>query len=82
MIVKQFLTGGDRNFGYLAADDDSKEAVIIDPSYSPETICKYAEKNNFTVKYIFNTHDHFDHTNGNDVAEKMTGVKPLVFGNT
>ncbi|MFC2082177.1 hydroxyacylglutathione hydrolase family protein [Bacteroidota bacterium] len=80
MIIKQFLTGGDRNFGYLIADEDSKEAAIIDPSYSPETICKFAQENNFAVKYIFNTHDHYDHTNGNSIAEKLTGVKPLVYG--
>ena len=82
MIIKQFLTGGDRNFGYLAADEISKEAAIIDPSYSPETICEFADENNFKVKYIFNTHDHYDHTNGNRVAEKLTNVKALVYGDT
>ena len=34
MIVKQFRVGGDRNFGYLAGDMDSKLAAVIDPAYS------------------------------------------------
>lgn len=80
MLVKQFLTGGDRNFGYLIADEATKEAAIIDPSYAPELICNYALEKGYKVKYIFNTHDHFDHTNGNETAEHMTGVKALVFG--
>jgi len=38
MYVKQFPTGGDRNFGYLVADESSNKALVIDPSFSPEKI--------------------------------------------
>jgi hydroxyacylglutathione hydrolase len=79
MFIKQFKVGGDRNFSYLAADEETKLAVVIDPSYSPESICEYAKKNNYKIKYIFNTHDHYDHTNGNDRAQKLTGLKALAF---
>ncbi len=80
MFVKQFLTGGDRNYGYLAADDSTNLAVIIDPSYSPEIIFDFAKKNGCKIEYIFNTHNHFDHTNGNEVIKKLTGIRPLLFG--
>lgn len=80
MFVKQFLTGGDRNFGYLAADDSTKLAVVIDPSYSPELIYNFAKENNYKIKYIFVTHDHYDHTSGNDEIMKLTGILPLLFG--
>ena len=80
MFVKQFLTGGDRNFGYLAADDSTKLAVVIDPSYSPELIYNFAKENNYKIEYIFITHDHYDHTNGNDEIMKLTGILPLLFG--
>ena len=33
MFVQQFATGGDRNFGYLVADEDSNQAAIVDASY-------------------------------------------------
>ena len=78
MFVKQFKVGGDRNFGYLAADDSTGYAAVIDPSYSPEMIIEFAKQNGFEIKYIFNTHDHFDHTNGNEKAYKMTGLAPLM----
>ncbi len=80
MFVKQFLTGGDRNFGYLAADDETKKAAVIDPSYSPETIVTFANDHHYEIQYIFNTHNHFDHTNGNKTIQRMTGKIPLQFG--
>jgi glyoxylase-like metal-dependent hydrolase (beta-lactamase superfamily II) len=80
MFVKQFRVGGDRNFGYLAADDVTKQAVVIDPAYNPDMIIDFAEENNYQIRYIFNTHSHWDHSNGNSVAEKRTGVKAVGFG--
>jgi len=80
MFVRQFKTGGDRNFGYLAADESTKNAAIIDPSYSPEKIIDCAKEGNYTIRYIFNTHNHYDHINGNRAAKKLTGVTPLLYG--
>ena len=80
MIVKQFSTGGDRNFGYLIADDKTRQAVVVDPSYSPDKIVKYADENNFKIVYVFYTHDHFDHTNGNETIKRLTGCEPLGYG--
>lgn len=80
MYVKQIHTGGDRNFGYLVADEDSKLAAVIDPSFSPELIYENAKEAGFTITYIFNTHNHFDHTNGNGVMMNLTRLYPLQYG--
>lgn len=80
MFVKQFLTGGDRNFGYLAADDSTKLAVLIDPSFNPESLAAFAREQGYTIQYVFNTHGHYDHTNGNGVIKKLTGKEALMFG--
>lgn len=82
MLVKQFLTGGDRNYGYLIADEATRKAAIIDPSYAPETIHDFAQENGYQVAYIFCTHDHGDHTNGNKKISKLTGKSALLFGDT
>jgi len=78
--IKTFQTGGDRNFAYLIADESSKEAVVIDPSYTPQTIVDYANEQGFQIAYVFCTHNHGDHTNGNANFEGATGVKALLFG--
>jgi len=82
VFIKQFRTGGDRNFGYLVADDVSRRAAVIDPSYSPQEIVAFASGNGYTIEYVFCTHDHFDHTNGNVVISDLTGKQALLYRDT
>lgn len=79
-MIKTFQTGGNRNLGYLIADDATNQAIVIDPSYDPASIAAFASTQGYVVVYAFNTHDHHDHTNGNDAFEASTGVRPLKFG--
>ena len=82
MFLKQFRVGGDRNFGYLVADDETGEAAVIDPAFSPERIVEFARENEYEIKFIFNTHGHYDHTNGNADIERLTGKRPLMYHDT
>ncbi|HUV35760.1 MAG TPA: hydroxyacylglutathione hydrolase family protein [Patescibacteria group bacterium] len=82
MLVKQFRTGGDRNFGYLAADEETGDALIVDPSFSPRMIADFAVERRFTVRLVFVTHDHYDHSNGNREIERSTGIRALSLGDT
>lgn len=82
MFIKQFRTGGDRNFGYLAADTDTKKAAVIDPSYSPDMIVDFARDNGYDIQYILVTHNHYDHTNGNEQIQNRTGITPLLYEQT
>lgn len=74
MIVERIVTGGDRNFGYILADERSKIAALIDPSYDPDRLVKTAESQGYTVKFALLTHDHHDHTNGNSRVKELTGA--------
>ena len=80
MFIKQFLTGGDRNFGYLIADESANSAAIIDPSYSPKVIADFAKEKGYNIEFVFNTHGDSDHTNGNDEILALTGVRAVLFG--
>lgn len=77
MFVKQFRVGGDRNFSYLVVDPATKKALMIDPSYSPEKIVDYAQERDYDIVYVFNTHGHADHANGNETVAALTGVQAL-----
>jgi len=79
-FVRQFRTGGDRNFGYLAADVESRKALVVDPSYAPESIAAFAAEHSYSITYVFCTHGHGDHVGGNPVIEGLTGRKALLFG--
>jgi len=72
LVFEQIRVGGDRNFGYLLGDRASKQAVLIDPSYSPEVLVQRAVEQGLTVTHIINTHGHQDHINGNTKAVALT----------
>jgi glyoxylase-like metal-dependent hydrolase (beta-lactamase superfamily II) len=82
MQVTQFRTGGDRNFGYLAVDAAGRDAFVVDPSYDPASIVRHAEAERCVIRYIFCTHSHEDHINGNEEIDRLTGISPLLFGDT
>jgi len=45
-------------------------------------IVDYAREKGYEIAYIFVTHDHIDHTNGNHVIGRLTGKQPLLFRST
>ena len=66
-----------QNFTYVVEDEETGEAIIIDPSWDLDEITRIIEKNNLKIKYIVNTHYHFDHTIGNDAMADQTGA-PII----
>lgn len=77
MKVYQLQVGNMQNFTYVLEDEETKESVVIDPSWDLELILEVIERNALKVKYIINTHHHFDHTIGNDAMIKHTKSKIL-----
>jgi len=75
MKVHQIQVGNMQNFTYILEDEDTDTAIVLDPSWDLEEIQKVIEKNNLKVKYIVNTHHHFDHTIGNEYLTKITSAK-------
>lgn len=65
MIFKKFVVGPLETNCYVFGDEDSKEAVVIDPGGDPAVIKNYIKKNNLKLKYIINTHGHGDHIGAN-----------------
>ena len=66
------------NYSYLIIDEKSKSACVVDPSEA-EPIIDYVEKNNINLKFILNTHHHFDHVGGNKDLKKKYNSKVVGF---
>jgi len=65
MLFKQIKYRGD-NFSYIIADEASKEAAVVDPSFNADAITLILKDQNLSLKYIINTHGHPDHIAGNN----------------
>jgi hydroxyacylglutathione hydrolase len=74
MIFEQIDAGGDRNFSYLIADEDSGVCAVVDPGYETAKLEARIRELGLNVTHIFNTHTHHDHIAGNDVF-KQEGAK-------
>ncbi|MDQ1279665.1 MAG: hydroxyacylglutathione hydrolase [Thermoproteota archaeon] len=74
LFFKQIRNIGD-NFSYIIADENSKEAVVVDPSFNSEAIIRLAKKNGLRIEYIIDTHHHRDHIADNKDVKARTGAK-------
>lgn len=74
MFFKQVKRHGD-NFSYVIADETTKEAAVVDPSFNAEVITEILKKQNFKLKFIINTHGHGDHTASNSELQKAFKAK-------
>ena len=57
------------NYSYLIIDEKNNNACVVDPSEA-SPIINFLEKENINLKYILNTHHHFDHIGGNEELKK------------
>ena len=66
------------NYAYIIIDETSRSSIVVDPSES-KPIIDYIEKNNLNLKFILNTHHHFDHVGGNKELKKKYNLKVAGF---
>ena len=74
MFFKQIQQHGD-NFSYIIADDDAREAAVVDSSFNASKIIQVLKDKKLALKYIINTHGHSDHTAGNTELSSLFGAK-------
>ncbi len=60
VLLREFETNT-----YLAWDDTSRQAMLIDPAQAAVEVLDYIRQNDLKVKCIVNTHGHADHIGGN-----------------
>jgi len=77
MIIKQIWTGNAlRNFNYLIACPETGQALAVDPLDYKKCLA-IAKENGWTITQILNTHEHSDHTGGNQAMIAATGARLL-----
>ncbi len=75
MIFLQIPIGNMKNFTYIIGDEESGEAAVVDPHGEVDRIIRLASEKQLKIKYVLNTHSHFDHVGGNEELARKTGAK-------
>jgi len=63
---------------YIVGCEETLEAAVIDPGDEAERILQVAAGSNLRLKYILNTHGHFDHVGANRQVKEATGAELLI----
>jgi hydroxyacylglutathione hydrolase len=63
---------------YIVGCKETHEAAVIDPGGDVPRIVSELVKRELTVKYILNTHGHWDHSGGNDELRAITRAPLLL----
>ena len=61
------------NYSYLIIDEENNTACVVDPSEA-DPVIKYLENNQIELKFILNTHHHYDHVGGNQKLKAKYGA--------
>ena len=64
------------NYSYLIIDEENNIACVVDPSEA-EPIIRYLEKTQIELKFILNTHHHYDHVGGNQKLKEKYGASVI-----
>jgi hydroxyacylglutathione hydrolase len=72
MIIKRMMAGVYAANCYILFDEETKEAVVLDPGGDIDDVCRALNQFGAKVKYILLTHGHFDHTTGVDGLKAKT----------
>ena len=81
MHVEQIWTDNPyRNFNYLIVCPETGEALAVDPLDHEKCLGRAQEKG-WSITQVLNTHEHFDHTGGNEAVIAATGARLLAHAN-
>jgi hydroxyacylglutathione hydrolase len=74
VIIHTIPVGITQTNCYIAGCEETQEGVVIDPGGHPKRILKAIEESGLAIRYVLNTHCHFDHMGANAEIVTATGA--------
>ncbi len=78
MIIKGLAVGPIMANCFILGCEETGEAAVIDPGDEAERILSIVSDLNLGLKYILNTHGHFDHVAGNKRMKEATQAEIMI----
>jgi sulfur dioxygenase len=84
MILKQIRSTDDTGtLSYLIVDEDTRNAVVIDPNIEDlQSILDTTKDTNAHITQVIDTHTHADHVSAAGELKRLTGAKLVMHENT
>ena len=74
MSIKAYRLGPMGNNTYVILDDATDEGAIVDPSFDSDLLWPELQAVGVKLRYVLNTHAHFDHVIGNAFYAASAGI--------
>lgn len=71
-MIRHWSLGPMANNTYLIVDEATNDVALVDPSFASEQILPEIREKGYHLRYILNTHAHFDHILGNHYFARET----------
>jgi hydroxyacylglutathione hydrolase len=81
MLIERIVVGPLGVNCFILGDKQSGEAIVVDPGADCPLILSAVSRFGLKVKYIINTHGHFDHVGCNKAIQEGTGAELLIHEN-
>jgi hydroxyacylglutathione hydrolase len=78
MLIMPMVVGPIQANCFILGCEKTNEAVVIDPGDEANRILSGLQKKALQLKYIINTHGHFDHVGGNKALKEKTEAPILI----
>ncbi|MBI4868245.1 MAG: MBL fold metallo-hydrolase [Candidatus Wallbacteria bacterium] len=78
MILETFPVGAFQCNCSILGDEETREAIVIDPGEDVSTILERVRELGLTVKALVHTHAHLDHVSGSRALKLATGAEIML----
>lgn len=78
VVIKMLTVGPIMANCYIVGCEETQAAAVIDPGAEATRILGEIEKLSLNLKYIINTHGHFDHVGANSTIKSETGADLVI----
>jgi hydroxyacylglutathione hydrolase len=75
VILQTIHVGITQTNCYVVGCEETHEGAVIDPGGHPNRILKAVEESGLAIRYVLNTHCHFDHMGANAAVVAATGAQ-------
>ena len=78
MLIKKMVLGSYQENAYIIINEETREAIVIDPGDEGKSLVSYLKGLNVKLQYILLTHGHLDHVGAVDEVREAFNIPAYI----